>query len=39
MLKEVSKLPPKERIGTLRPVFPKDLTGISPVPAEAFAGR
>jgi hypothetical protein len=39
MLNEVSKLPPKERMGTLIPEFPKGLSGISPALWEAFAGR
>jgi len=39
ILREVSKLPPKERRGTLIPVFPKGLTGILAVPSEASAGR
>jgi hypothetical protein len=38
MLSEVSKLPPNERMGTLIPVFPKGLTGISPFAWDALAG-
>jgi hypothetical protein len=39
MLKEVSKLPPKERMGTLIPEYPKGLSGISLVLWEASAGQ
>jgi hypothetical protein len=35
---DVFKLPPKERMGTLIPLFPKGLVGIVGSSSEALAG-